>query len=67
MQILMNLLPIAVFAAVIYGLTRDRVTQPLGRWLAGGAFAVLLITVISDPDDGCYVDWDGRSNPTVCD
>lgn len=67
MQILINALPIAVFAVVIFGLTRDRVTQPWGRWLAGAAVAVLLFTVISSPDDGCFTDWDGRTNPTVCD
>jgi hypothetical protein len=67
MQILWNATPLILFAAIIYGLTRDKVTQKWGNWLAGAAVAVLMAMVISAPDDGCYVDWDGRSNPTVCD
>lgn len=29
--------------------------------------AVLLVSYFFAPDSGCFTDWDGRSNPTVCD
>lgn len=67
MQILWNALPLILFGVIVYGLTRDKVTQSWGKWVAGIAAVALLAMVISSPDDGCYVDWDGRSNPTVCD
>jgi hypothetical protein len=67
MDALINLGSIGVFALMIYGLTRDKGAQPWGRWLAGGCAAVLLVVMITSPDDGCSTDWDGRSNPVVCD
>lgn len=66
MQIAINAAPIALFAAIIFGLTRDKATQPWGQWLAWGSVAVMMALLISGPDDGCYIDWDGRSNPEVC-
>jgi hypothetical protein len=67
MDFIINALPIAFFAAVIFGLTRDKVTQPWGQWLAWGSVAVMMFALISAPDDGCHIEWDGRSNPEVCD
>lgn len=32
----------------------------------GIVLGLVLNRVITDPDSNCYVDWDGRSNPTVC-
>lgn len=36
-----------------------------------GVYAFLIITKcvdsdVSDSDSECYVEWDGRANPTVC-
>ena len=66
MQLAINALSIGLFIAGIYGLTRDKIDAPWGRWLAGASFACLMIILISSPD-GCGVDWDGVSNPTYCD
>ena len=45
------------------GPSRDRVGRALGVLLIG--VGVVCLRAASDPN--CSVDWDGRSNPTVCD
>jgi hypothetical protein len=59
-----NALCLALGGLMIYGLTRE---QSWGKWLAGACFALLLMFQIGGPDNGCHTDWDGHSNPTVCD
>lgn len=44
----------------------DRFKRDQG-WQVAALFAAFLAIAALTPDDGCYVDWDGRSNPTVCD
>lgn len=63
---LINVISLALGAAMIFGLTRDRATMPWGMWCAGICFAVLLVIQIGAPHDGCSTDWDGRSNPVTC-
>lgn len=63
----LGLVALALFGGIVFGLTRDRVTQPWGKWVAAGCIALgVLIAVISPPTD-CHTDWDGRSNPVICD
>lgn len=64
MQIALNVVSIGLAAALIYGLTRQ---QKWGQKLAIGCFVALIGIQILQPSDGCYRDWDGHSNPTVCD
>lgn len=59
-----NLFLLGIGALMFYGLTR---AQPWGTKLALGCFVALVLFMVAQPDDGCHTDWDGRSNPTVCD
>lgn len=53
MQIAINVLCLALAAAGVYGLTRDK-SIAWGKWLAGVSFAIILIFQISGPPpDGC--------------
>lgn len=61
----LNAILLALGGAMIFGLTRQR--EAWGKWLAIGCFALLLIVLVSGPDDGCSIDWDGRTNPVACD
>lgn len=35
-------------------------------YLFAWIFAVVVIIGMMAPGSGCYTDWDGRSNPTIC-
>lgn len=61
-----------IFFASVFGLMkhawrngqRDRMVICV-CW-AGIALSVVLGRIATNPDSNCSVDWDGRSNPTVC-
>lgn len=58
---------IALGAGMLYGITRNARSEPWGHKLALACFAALVIIQVSAPDDGCHTEWDGRSNPAICD
>lgn len=58
---------IAIIAMLFFGLTRDSKTQPWGKPLAIGAFAAGTLLLVLLPDTGCFIAWDGLSNPMICD
>lgn len=49
------------------GVINLSLSQPTKRLLIGAGLAVLFVTWIMSTGDGCYIDWDGRSNSTICD
>lgn len=59
-----TLITLGLGAAMFYGITRG---TTWGRNLAIGCFVAILFLQVSAPDDGCYTEWDGRSNPVICD
>lgn len=59
---------LAVPAVIAFG---DALFNGGNRLLTGSALAVLLLTaaLINDPplsSEECWIEWDGRSNATVC-
>jgi hypothetical protein len=68
------ILVIAVLLAWWYAAVSDQFIDwfpypSAARWTLGIVACVLLLAGMGlhAADDGCYIDWDGRSNPTVCD
>jgi hypothetical protein len=64
---LFTLLMLGIGGLMFYGVTRDVRAQPWGQKLAIGCFITLVVLGLNLPDDGCHTEFDGRSNPVICD
>lgn len=70
-----DLVPFAAVVTLVSGWASYRVSIDTHDWpqrgrATGVLFSWILVVVLAVgamvPGNGCYTDWDGRSNPTVC-
>lgn len=64
---LATVISLGLGALMFYGITRDPREKPWGQKVAIGCFVMLILIQVVQPDGGCHTEWDGRSNPVICD